>query len=504
MLTGLPLAVSAQSAAAGAAADDDCVSGDTVQTCFDRMLPGLKAASVRATQLLAEGQTAKVPTQAERENVAALTTIASGHLAMMNTGAQSLASGAAPSTTDFASDFIALLESSGLGEKKGDTLTFHWDFPIRADANKKTVKISAALTDPKLDPKVSAALTGTDLTNATGSLDQLDDVTYAASWAFMKRDPKLPLKAVAKMHGNLDRELTAIRSEAVARLGLLSAGRNAKGDGGSISAGEMKAGEMTALVQSVANEARFESERVAFAGIAGVTRLTAAAADEKQQLSGQITYHERAALIGAKEIGASLTYEVPTKKSATAALTSIENVSDMRLMAAKSAAAASDTSSPAPKFTFKGEYKQTQRRTIPAPFDVSIPAATLSTLNKPSTHTLSLSAVAGWKFNTILGQTDVSSPAAVPDRIAAVDFNGTFENDSSDPKKKNRLIATLTFTQQISDHLTIPITLRYASHEADLGDVNKRFSAHFGVSYKIPPANPAQKTAEMAKRLLGE
>jgi hypothetical protein len=262
--------------------------------------------------------------------------------------------------------------------------------------------------------------------------------------------------------------------------------------------------QTTSLAKAAKAEADAAEERVAFDAINYYAKAAADAADEQKQFSGQITYHERAALIGAKEIGGSLTFEMPTQKAATERMALLSTASDLRgMMMATDSGATPTGGSAAPKFTFKAEYKQLQRRTIPQDFALSIPIATLNTLNKASAHSLSLSAVAGWKFKTIPGQ-KVSGQPGVPDRIGAIDFNGTFENDSSDPKKKNRLIATLTFTQQLSDHFTIPVSLRYASNESDLSDVNKRFSAHFGVSYKIPPANPTQKAAELAKRLVAE
>lgn len=463
-----------------------CAAGDTVDKCFEK--------NATATKLQPQAEVSAKRVQESTD----VTTIATGYLATMNTGAQSLAAGATPSTNDYANDFIALLESSGLGERSGNTLTFQWGFPMRAAADKKAFKISVALTDPSLDPKVAAALTGDVLAKATGSLDQMDNVTYAASWAFMKRNPKPTDEAMTLMRRHVVREVATIRLATVRRLNATYGERVAAGQA------LLTDDQTTSLVKAAKAEADAAEERVAFDAINYVAKAAADAADEQKQFSGQITYHERAALIGAKEIGGSLTFEMPTLQAATKRLSRLSNASDLGDMMVTDSGQTPTSGSVAPKFTFKAEYKQVLRRTIPQDFALSIPTATLNTLNKASAHSLSLSAVAGWKFKTIPGQAGVSGQPEIPDRIGAIDFNGTFENDSSDPKKKNRLIATLTFTQQLSDHFTIPVSLRYASHESDLSDVNKRFSAHFGVSYKIPPANPTQKAAELAKRLVAE
>ncbi len=71
-----------------------------------------------------------------------------------------------------------------------------------------------------------------------------------------------------------------------------------------------------------------------------------------------------------------------------------------------------------------------------------------------------------------------------------IDLSFRFEDvkDPSDPTKnaRSRGIGSITYTQKINDSLSIPVSLLFANHSSDLGDVNKKFNAHFGLVYKLP------------------
>jgi hypothetical protein len=60
-----------------------------------------------------------------------------------------------------------------------------------------------------------------------------------------------------------------------------------------------------------------------------------------------------------------------------------------------------------------------------------------------------------------------------------------YDNYSDDPAKKDRLVASITYTQKINDSFVLPIGIAYANHADFLSDVQDRFSAHFGLRFKF-------------------
>jgi hypothetical protein len=415
-------------------------------------------------------------------------------LALENTGAQSLATGLNSSTQDFGNDLIALLESSGAGTRAGDTFTIHLGFPIHADSDKKNLDLGAAFKDPKLDPAVANLLTGNDLDNAKSATSQRDrDVTFRVAWSLQPRSLTPLLKAAAR-HDHRDAPasvadtLSGIVSGAVdfdaraywtAREADLKAAADLK-------EADLKAPELTVtetnhdavdlMVLAAVENARSLHRLWVEQRVDKVARVAAEAAMDQSQFWGAAQYHYTDALIGAREAKVNLTYELAMSSEAAATFSrylvarpdfnSLDDVSD-----------SDSTPAAKPRFSFTGAYDQVQRRTF------ALPA--LASLIKPSSHTVSLAIVAGWKIATLSNN-----------RNARLDLNGTFENDSSNAAKKNRVIGSLTFTQKLSDKITLPLALVYASHANDL-DVTRRFSAHFGISYKLPPADAAAAKASL-------
>jgi hypothetical protein len=51
---------------------------------------------------------------------------------------------------------------------------------------------------------------------------------------------------------------------------------------------------------------------------------------------------------------------------------------------------------------------------------------------------------------------------------------------------RDRLVASVTFTQKLSDTMSIPVSLIYANHAQFLSNVDKKLNVHFGLIYKLP------------------
>jgi hypothetical protein len=482
-------------AAAQVCKKDEAGKDETAKDCFNRLVKEHRSAdAARSTTSLSPLQGNASLDKRTQENAARLleatTTAAfSEKLALKNTGGQSLSPGLNSSTKDFENDLIALLESSGAGNRMGDTLTVHLGFPIHAAADKKNLELSVALKDPKLDPAVTNLLTGKDLDNAKSSIDQRDrDVTLGVAWSIVPRSLTQVVTAakakVAAASPSADPMpeivMQAVNSDSAAFWSRRADELDSAGSTVTTNRQEMDHFVVNAFLNARSEERRLRGEWVE-RRVENVTQLGADAADEQSQFWGGAQYHYTDTLIGSREVKVNFTYELSTSTEATRQfedlLVSAWRKEDLtEALDAKSKGSAS-TPATKPRFSFTGEYHQVQRRTFTLPI--------LAQLDKASSHVVSLAAVAGWKIATLSG-----------DRNANLDFNGTFENDSSNAAKKNRLIASLTFSQKLSDKITLPLSLVYASHSTDL-DVSRRFSAHFGINYKMPPGNANAKKAQL-------
>jgi hypothetical protein len=60
--------------------------------------------------------------------------------------------------------------------------------------------------------------------------------------------------------------------------------------------------------------------------------------------------------------------------------------------------------------------------------------------------------------------------------------------DAGNPKADVRSQATgsITYTQKMSDNVSVPISLVYANRASDLTNVDRKLNVHFGISFKMP------------------
>jgi hypothetical protein len=65
------------------------------------------------------------------------------------------------------------------------------------------------------------------------------------------------------------------------------------------------------------------------------------------------------------------------------------------------------------------------------------------------------------------------------------DLAAQYDNYTDDPLQKDRGTITFTYTQKITDQSSFPIGLVYANHGEFIGDVQRRFGVHFGITYKM-------------------
>lgn len=76
--------------------------------------------------------------------------------------------------------------------------------------------------------------------------------------------------------------------------------------------------------------------------------------------------------------------------------------------------------------------------------------------------------------------------APMGERSARVDLSIDYEDVQNSVEKVNRLVGSATYTYKVNDSFSLPISLVYASHEADLPTTDEKLNAHFGLIYKMP------------------
>lgn len=212
------------------------------------------------------------------------------------------------------------------------------------------------------------------------------------------------------------------------------------------------------------------------------------------QLFGSVLYRARKNIAGADERAARLTYEIGFHN-----LTSFyraegqckdltdANTAECAQKLVSFAGRNATPDAPADRIAMSVEYRSANA------FAVALPQYAVH-FNASPAHTLTYSLAYGrsgmlkngrldvavnYEDTTVSEATDVSPPAS--GRIPTLDA-------AADPPKavRDRLVASATYTYKFSDTMAFPLTLTYANHAAFLGDVDRKLSAHFGITFKMP------------------
>jgi hypothetical protein len=120
------------------------------------------------------------------------------------------------------------------------------------------------------------------------------------------------------------------------------------------------------------------------------------------------------------------------------------------------------------RLAFSLEYDRTNRRWIDLP-DYSVQYGI------PRAHKLVYSLTYGRPLTAPMGASG-----------ARIDLSVDYEDVSNDAEVDNRLVGSATFTYKVSDKVSIPVGIVYASHEEDLAANDEQLNAHFGLIYKMP------------------
>jgi hypothetical protein len=71
-----------------------------------------------------------------------------------------------------------------------------------------------------------------------------------------------------------------------------------------------------------------------------------------------------------------------------------------------------------------------------------------------------------------------------------IDITASYENVTGDATRDDRFVAAVTYTQELNDNMSFPVSFTYANQPKYLGAVDDKLGVHFGISYKLPDLTP--------------
>jgi hypothetical protein len=203
--------------------------------------------------------------------------------------------------------------------------------------------------------------------------------------------------------------------------------------------------------------------------------------NHQPQLYGSVLYRARRSVAGPNERSARLTFEI-ARRSLNAFYHSNKTCRSviMAECAEKLETFAGTTieQDPADRLMISAEYRTSEGRTVALPDTVSFTSSgahsLVYSLAYGRDHMMKrngrIDLAVNYESTTVSKTTDLIPTAALIDPSKAV---------------HDRFVASATYTYKITDNMALPLTLTYASHAADLGDVDHRLNAHIGVTFKM-------------------
>lgn len=437
-------------------AAQQCTKEDTTQTCWDRINPTLKAETEKA-------------------------------VAKTNTGTPTATTSAtANALRDFLSVFAAGIDTGGVTEN-GTSVTLDWNKDER-------LKFQTVFSDPTLAKDVQTPL-ASNADAAKSKLSNFDDATMLIAYSPVTNFLGRSIARHTDLLNNIERadEIeSAKKNQIVAELwvksGLTSFGNDTRFD--TIANIDARA-QLISAVEGAAT-----AYHSAVTSSSSVVKALTQLINNQPQAYAQGSYHARDALIGQDEWSLKGTYEY-SQKSLNAALGDKKTVHCdevatgkankaqatscaeelIKFAAGKSASRSdqSDSADPATqpdagdRYAFAIEYKRAGKESVDlSTYKIATPVL------RPGTHSIVYSITYGHPL----------SGSTLKDARFDVAIN--YDNVSGDPKKTDRLVASVTYSHKVSDKLTPLLSLTYANHADYLPQTDHKLGVHFGLSYKIP------------------
>ena len=447
------------------AAAQECQLSDTALGCWTRYNP-VSGSALTQAQVDAAAQQSEAATQ---KSVAAA-----------NTGISSLVSPSASSVKDFLSLISASVESASL-TSSGQAVTLDYNPPIKILGADHALKLQATFNQPELNQQLT-----THFASDPGALkpfeDDLTDTDDLALSGTVQPTSERFGRSIVPHRATFRAMMNAVlpdRSSWQQALGqaIVASGLSAETQ----TFASLPAEQQQAAMQAVESAAKQQQAvlRTAGAFASKFARLL----NNQPQLYGSALYDSRKNVVGPNEWTAKVTYELSSTnlnafrrkygttctETALAARTTAAQCARLLQNFAGSDAVDDD------RLSFSLEYHRTNRRWIKGD-----PNLQGFEFGYARAHNFEYEVKYG---RTLQGDSMGSSNGRV-------DLSFRYE-DVEDPTNtandvKSRGVGAITYTQKINDSLSIPISLVYANHTANLGDVDRKLNAHFGLVYKLP------------------
>ncbi|MEA2488855.1 MAG: hypothetical protein QOH21_647 [Acidobacteriota bacterium] len=447
----LPLLLASSLIAAVPAQAQQCTQADTVLTCWQRFVPPVPA--------LTPAQQQTAATTATQQTVAAA-----------NTGITTLTSPADSAIKDFLTLFTASLESATL-QDSGEALTFDWNPQLPILGTTGALKVQAVLGNAQLSAQATTSLAGnaTAISDLTSSINYGDDI--ALSLSVNPTTERLGrsigpnrdyfetwLLHIVPPQGADDQAFTAA---------LVAANMGTNQQFQSLPA-EQRQSTQTAVETAARAQAAVRNSIRRFS-VAFATLL-----NNQSQFHGSAIRTMRRNIVGTNEWSADLTYEWGPRNLTSFRKKFAGTCGPDKIITAAIATNCAQTmetyaqEAATDRLAFTAEYHVANQRWIDLPqYSVAY--------SIPRARTMVYSLKYGRPLAPVVNKSG-----------GRIDLDVDFEDVSSQADVKNRLVASLTYTYKVSDTVSIPVGLVYASHEKDLPTTDEKINAHFGVLFKMP------------------
>jgi hypothetical protein len=402
------------------------------------------------------------------------------------TGITNTASPAESSLKDFLSLLAASMESATSSEQ-GQAFTFDWNPPI-AFAENWGVKLQASFAETNLNAQVTQHLSGNadELKELQDSLEFGDDTTLSGFLQPQNARYGRSIQPHRDWFREMRKAVLADRQAESTEFGRLTEALNVINmnqrfenitdeDGTKLTAEQVQT-RINAVVDLAKRIQAARGKRAKF--FMAFAKLL----NNQPQVYGAAIYHARRNLIGPNEWSGKFTYEFAGNNLNRFKddHDDCDEVAEVKATPAKCAAAlesfADAMQRGLERVSVSLEYHKANRRWI------DDPTAGLA-FGFPGTRSFIGSVAFGTNMSPML-PLRTANATGVGD--ARLDFTAKYELPEDNDSEEKGFVGTLTYTQKISETFSLPLSFVYSDHESDLINVQKRFSARFGLMYKLP------------------
>jgi hypothetical protein len=386
--------------------------------------------------------------------------------ATTNTGVNGLVTPTQSTTRDFLSMLVAAfaVPMSGSGSRPV-SLAYNVPFPVLGNDD-RPLQLQAVFAKPEMSGDVKERLgsNAAGLTAVEDSLSEFDDLRVSASFSPSTR--RLGRSFTPKRRAEYEAMLLQYLTNADAMQTVLA-------DVGGPDAALNSTADPSAAEAAIGAAAEKTMKRFA--------EQYANLLNNQPQFYGSATYRARKNVAGPDERSASLTYEMGFDNLNTCEPKCAEEM--MKRMATRADVAPS----PENRVALAVEYQMWDRLSVQLPdYHVNFTA--------PKAHSLVYSMAYGRNHMMMEnGRLDLSvkyedtTARTATDVVPGARFDATTALVATNQPVRDRFVASATYTYKMTNKMAMPLTLTYANHAAFLGDVGRKLTAHFGLTFKMNP-----------------